>query len=564
MNYFDPATWKSIDPNNVMGRQSDESGNMTYYDLSGVGGAQAYKNKYTDENGNYNAGYGDQQLGGAGGSVVRAGDPTQGWIDTYAPGAATKSYLSGLAGQGYTANDFENARNAYLKSSGANLSDTGWWGDQASLRALGTGFDSLGKNTGWNSLYNASLEPGQQKYTASQGMQNQAMAGSPDDKMGVLAGLLTVLSAGAAGGAFAGMGAAGAGAAADLTAGFGAGGVGYGAGSATLGGAAGMGAAGGVGSFLGSNAVGGVGGGSGGTMFDWADPSTWGDMSGSGINNVGTGTVGGDVTGSTGSDWATNGLNADGSINQSVMTPGSAGNTSLLDQIGKLPSGLQNIAKSLLSSGNGSSLGALLGGVLGGVNGSKQAGTTTVNSTSDFPSWYLPYAQGLAGNAAGIFGQQGTPNPALVNAANQQQMKTVNGDYLNPETNPYLKKSVEDSMGLAAAGVNSQFSAAGRYGSGAQTDALGTSLGRISNNAYMNNYNMERGNQVAASNNAPAWFNSAATAPYANINAYGGALKNATPSGQQSSQTTPYYTNPMGGMLSGALAGSQFGKMWGA
>jgi hypothetical protein len=166
MAYYDPNTWKAVDASNVLGRATENG--TSYFDLSGYnGGAQAFKNRFLDENGNYNAGMADQFLTAdpeTGIKNIKAGDPTQGWIDSYAPGAVSKNWLTGLAGQGYTANDFENARNAYYAGGGrGGVGDSAWSGDQAYLRLLGTGFDSLGKNTNWNSLYNPNAETAQQQ-----------------------------------------------------------------------------------------------------------------------------------------------------------------------------------------------------------------------------------------------------------------------------------------------------------------------------------------------------------------------------------------------------------------
>lgn len=479
------------------------------------------------------------------------------WLQNYLGGGGTGlkdigSLMPQLqqigAAQGLTPEDFAKSSDYYQNHFQPYTPDaTGYWGPQTQLRTiLNNVYDVTGKNINPEQYLNRSVEAQQQKAYA-----DQQKAEADQHHSSGLGGLGAIAALAALG--FGGAGLLG-------LLGEGAAGLGAGAGfgelsSAAFGGQAAIDAA------VAAGAAGGVGVGSGGSMFDWGDPSTWGDVFGSGGNAA-----------SGASDSMTQflqqygGGGADfGELSAPIgqAGAGSASNTaSLWQQISNLPSGLQNIAKGLMQSGNTSALGALLGGVLGSVNGSKQAGTTTSTQTSDFPSWYLPFAQGLVQNAGNTFGNQGAPDMSLVNAARAQQLKTVNGDYLNPETNPYLKKSVEDSMGLAAAGANSQFSAAGRYGSGAHADALGTSLGRISNNAYMNNYTQERGNQVNAANNAPAWFNSAATAPYANINAYGGALNQVKPGATTTSQV-PYYTNTTGNILSGALAGSQFGKMWG-
>ena len=101
-----------------------------------------------------------------------------------------------------------------------------------------------------------------------------------------------------------------------------------------------------------------------------------------GLFNNGTGTVGGDVTGTTGSDWSTGGTNP-GSGN--VMTPGSAGSSGLPSWLTNMPtSPLKSLFTSLFGgSGTGlttggsnsgmSALATLLGGGLDAYGASKYA-----------------------------------------------------------------------------------------------------------------------------------------------------------------------------------------------
>lgn len=72
------------------------------------------------------------------------------------------------------------------------------------------------------------------------------------------------------------------------------------------------------------------------------------------------------------------------------------------------------------------------------------------------------------------------------------------GQYLKQGGNPYLEQTIHNSMADAADGVNAQFSAAGRYGSGAQSDALARRLGAISTDARMADYNQQQQNMLAA------------------------------------------------------------------
>lgn len=64
--------------------------------------------------------------------------------------------------------------------------------------------------------------------------------------------------------------------------------------------------------------------------------------------------------------------------------------------------------------------------------------------------------------------------------------------------NPWLAQTLQTSMQDAADGVNSQFSGAGRYGSGAHTKTLTDRLGNIEANARMGDYNTQMSNMLGA------------------------------------------------------------------
>jgi hypothetical protein len=73
------------------------------------------------------------------------------------------------------------------------------------------------------------------------------------------------------------------------------------------------------------------------------------------------------------------------------------------------------------------------------------------------------------------------------------------GDFLR-QGNPYLEGVIQNAMGDAAQGVNAQFSRAGRYGSGAQADALGSRLGKIATDARFGDFYQQQQNQLGANN----------------------------------------------------------------
>ena len=75
-------------------------------------------------------------------------------------------------------------------------------------------------------------------------------------------------------------------------------------------------------------------------------------------------------------------------------------------------------------------------------------------------------------------------------------MSTARGDSLT--SSPYLDQVLGKSMQDAADKVNAQFSASGRYGSGAHSGVLSRELGGIEANARLGQYQQERQNQLNA------------------------------------------------------------------
>lgn len=105
----------------------------------------------------------------------------------------------------------------------------------------------------------------------------------------------------------------------------------------------------------------------------------------------------------------------------------------------------------------------------------------------------------------------------------EQMLKTIRGDYLNPDSNPYLaatykaasRPMVEQFRDATMPGIDSSFIKSGRYGSGAYADqqqkaqdVLGRNLGELATGIYGQNYQQERGRQDQAVANAPAYAQS--------------------------------------------------------
>src|SRR5260221_2618408 len=158
----------------------------------------------------------------------------------------------------------------------------------------------------------------------------------------------------------------------------------------------------------------------------------------------------------------------------------------------------------------GLNTGGLLGILLGGALGGTQGGMTPAGSTTT------------------------TTNQTLAPGALQNIQDTIAGRYLDPASNPYLAGTYDAAARQVTPRVNSLFEAGGRYGSGANQGVLGQNLADLASNIYGTNYQNERTRQLAA-----------ATGPIGNT------------------VTSPYFTNPLAGILSGALGGGALGNLFG-
>lgn len=196
-------------------------------------------------------------------------------------------------------------------------------------------------------------------------------------------------------------------------------------------------------------------------------------------------------------------------------------------------------------------------------------------------------------------------NGSPINKANQGLLTdTLNGKYLDPNSNPYLKGTYDQASKSVQGTLDSQFGQGGRYGSGLNQQVLGQGLNDLANNIYGANYQQERTRQMGASALAPQAanqdytdlsalanvgaqkegmsqnaindtinrFNANAAAPGQNIQNYIGLLNGAGGNYGATTQTSPYQqNNTLGGLGSGlgllgnvgGLGGSLLGSIAG-
>ena len=94
---------------------------------------------------------------------------------------------------------------------------------------------------------------------------------------------------------------------------------------------------------------------------------------------------------------------------------------------------------------------------------------------------------------------------AAINAGYENVLSTLQGDYLNPATNPYLQQNVQTAMNQAMGNINSQFNKPGAFGGTAHQGVAANQLGNIAANMYGQNYGNERNNQLQAWNAAQTY-----------------------------------------------------------
>ena len=79
-------------------------------------------------------------------------------------------------------------------------------------------------------------------------------------------------------------------------------------------------------------------------------------------------------------------------------------------------------------------------------------------------------------------------NP-LLNQAQTEASGILSGNYLSPTSNPYTQALYNQMADDVTSKINSQFTEAGRFGSGANQEILTRELGDLANKVYGDQYN---------------------------------------------------------------------------
>jgi hypothetical protein len=305
----------------------------------------------------------------------------------------------------------------------------------------------------------------------------------------------------------------------------------------------GAGAAGGAASAGSSgSAAGGSAAGGSGSMMPAAVPESAGTLSGWGLTEVSpgvwaSGSAGGGALAAGGAEGSASG----GSSGAAGTAGGATAGTGILDTIMSNPQVL------------GAGAGALLAG-LGG--GSQQAGTTTTEE--GLPEWLKQYAKpALDRYGTELQNYQIDPYGVMASAG-KQYSDTVNGMYLDPETNKYLKDYFNAGAERVKGTLSPSFGHMQAFGSHTgYNEALAGGLSDLATGIYGGNYQQERDRQTALTAAAPGFIQGQSQAAFSPYQSYLDTVSKLGKSKQQ-----PYFENPFGNILGGAMAGYGLGNIF--
>ena len=189
---------------------------------------------------------------------------------------------------------------------------------------------------------------------------------------------------------------------------------------------------------------------------------------------------------------------------------------------------------------------------------------------------------------------QGSPE---INATRANLYQTMNGDFMSPDSNPYLKQMADTALDQVQGRVNSTMRGTGGYGGSAHTESMTRALGDTAANIYGSNYANERTNQMRGMAFAPQmqsmdyqdlqaltgvgdarrtmnqdilnqdygnWLE-AKNYPYQQLDVMGNAIRTTMGAGGTTTSTgpNPYQTSPVASALGGAATGAGLAGMLG-
>jgi hypothetical protein len=208
----------------------------------------------------------------------------------------------------------------------------------------------------------------------------------------------------------------------------------------------------------------------------------------------------------------------------------------------------------LLSSPVALGIGA--GALLGGLGGSQQAGTVTTEE--GLPDWLKAYAKpALDKYSTDLQNYQIDPYGVMPSAMKEFQ-KTIGGMYLDPSTNKYLEDYFKLGSERIKGSLSPSFGHMQAFGQhSGYNEALSRGLGDFATGLYGGNYAKERDRQTQLTAAAPAFLGQSSQAAFQPYSQY---LQTVGSLGRKKDE--PYFDNPFGNILGGALVGGSLGKMF--
>lgn len=113
----------------------------------------------------------------------------------------------------------------------------------------------------------------------------------------------------------------------------------------------------------------------------------------------------------------------------------------------------------------------------------------------------------MSEQAFGMTANRALEGSGVNRAASGNIESTLRGDFLNPQSNPWLSNTFDLAAGKVRSSIDSQFNRGGTYGGSLHEGAMADNLGDLATKIYGGNYAQERGNQMNALGMAPGIAN---------------------------------------------------------
>lgn len=206
---------------------------------------------------------------------------------------------------------------------------------------------------------------------------------------------------------------------------------------------------------------------------------------------------------------------------------------------------------------NPSLLGAGLGALAGGMGGGTQpAGSITVEE--GIPDWLMPYVKPQLDKYSAAVQNYNTDPYGVMPAAMQEFMKTVQGSYLDPSTNKWLEEYYKLGAERVKGTVSPSFGHMQAFGNhSGYNEALSRGLSDLAVGLYGGNYQKERDRQYGMTAAAPQFLAQSSAQAFTPYTQYLNTVGNL---GKKKEQ--PYFDNPMGNVLGGAMMGYGLGNIF--